>query len=54
MAKKALGKGAIIIDTPKGVNNLKLRLQEKDRFVSLLISEAEGLKIGLDSGNFIA
>jgi hypothetical protein len=54
MAKKALGKGAIIIDSPKGVNNLKLRLQEKDRFISLLISEAEGLKLGSGSANFIA
>lgn len=38
MAKQALGKGVIIIDSPKGVNNLKLRLNEKDKFVSLIVN----------------
>lgn len=42
MAKQALGKGVIIVDSPKGVNNLKLRLNEKDKFVSLIINENEG------------
>lgn len=45
--------GAIIIDSPTGINNLKLRLQEKDRFVTLLISEKDG-KTLIESHDFIA
>lgn len=38
LAKKAFGSGIIIIDSPQGVNNLKLRPNEKDNFVILLVS----------------
>lgn len=37
LAKKAFGSGIIIIDSPKGVNNLRLRPNEKDNFVILLV-----------------
>lgn len=53
MAKKGLAKGAIIVDSPQGINNLKLRLQEKDVFVTLLISEEDGLSL-IKSSSFIA
>lgn len=33
------------MDSPKGINNLKLRLNEKDLFVTLLISESDGSKL---------
>lgn len=40
------------MDSPKGINNLKLRLNEKDLFVTLLISESDGTKL-IKSSNFI-
>jgi hypothetical protein len=49
-----LAKGAIIVDSPQGINNLRLRLQEKDLFVTLLISEKEGLQLIEKSTGFIA
>lgn len=39
LAKKALGSGIIIIDSPQGVNNLRLRPNERDNFVILLVSK---------------
>jgi hypothetical protein len=53
MAKKGLVKGVIIVDSPKGINNLKLRLQEKDLFVILLISEKYGESL-IKSPSFVA
>jgi len=51
-AKKGLAKGVIIVDSPQGINNLRLRLQERDTFITLLISETEGTPL-LKSTSFV-
>jgi hypothetical protein len=42
VVKQALGRGIIIIDSPKGINNLNYRNSDSDRFITLLISEDDG------------
>jgi len=54
LAKRAFGSGIIIIDSPQGVNNLRLRPNEKDNFVILLVSKDEASLFPKDSKNFVA
>lgn len=42
VVRQALGRGIIIIDSPKGINNLNYRNADSDRFITLLISEDDG------------
>ena len=42
-AKKSIAKGVIIIDSPKGINNLRPR--KNDNFQTFLMPEGEGDKI---------
>ena len=54
LAKKALGRGIIIVDSPNGINNLKMSLQERDRFIVLIIAEKDALSLTSSSSSFSA
>jgi len=45
MAKKALARGIIIIDSPDGINNLNFRNTDSDRFITLLMNKDKAKEI---------